>query len=199
MSRFWWNRARPWHTFELVSFLVGLRTYQHPGSVCGVISSVFVCGGFKRGLGGTVRERSSDRHVTGQWLVTVTSGIASEMHCRKSVAQAGGFWVDQVATLQANRTVSTPPVASALLITASNRNPSCVRSHEKVGSWSMWPRDQQVHRKRLSDCTSWNTSSCWARQELPTVVENTEVSVPSLGESGSWPYWKATHVFTLYI
>jgi len=26
-----WNRARPWHTSELVSFLVGLRTYQHPG------------------------------------------------------------------------------------------------------------------------------------------------------------------------
>ena len=27
----WWNRARPWHVSELVSFLVGLRTYQHPG------------------------------------------------------------------------------------------------------------------------------------------------------------------------
>ena len=26
-----WNRARPWRAFELVSFLVGLRTYQHPG------------------------------------------------------------------------------------------------------------------------------------------------------------------------
>jgi len=25
-----WNRARPWHAPELVSFLVGLRTYQHP-------------------------------------------------------------------------------------------------------------------------------------------------------------------------
>ena len=24
-------RARPWHASELVSFLVGLRTYQHPG------------------------------------------------------------------------------------------------------------------------------------------------------------------------
>jgi len=29
-SRFCWNRARPWHASELVSFLVGLRTYQHP-------------------------------------------------------------------------------------------------------------------------------------------------------------------------
>jgi len=30
-SRCCWNRARPWHSSELVSFLVGLRTYQHPG------------------------------------------------------------------------------------------------------------------------------------------------------------------------
>ena len=27
-----WNRARPWHASELVSFLVRLRTYQHPGT-----------------------------------------------------------------------------------------------------------------------------------------------------------------------
>jgi len=26
-----WNRARPWHASELVSFLVGRRTYQHSG------------------------------------------------------------------------------------------------------------------------------------------------------------------------
>jgi len=31
-SRCCWNRARPWHASELVSFLVGLRTYQHLGS-----------------------------------------------------------------------------------------------------------------------------------------------------------------------
>ena len=30
-SRCCWNRARPWHAPELVSFVVGLRTYQHPG------------------------------------------------------------------------------------------------------------------------------------------------------------------------
>ena len=30
-SRCCWNRARPWHASELVSFLVRLRTYQHPG------------------------------------------------------------------------------------------------------------------------------------------------------------------------
>jgi len=29
-SRCCWSRARRWHTSELVSFLVGLRTYQHP-------------------------------------------------------------------------------------------------------------------------------------------------------------------------
>jgi len=28
-SRCCWNRARPWHASEPVSFLVGLRTYQH--------------------------------------------------------------------------------------------------------------------------------------------------------------------------
>jgi len=31
-SRCCWNRARPWHASEFVSFLVGLRTYQHPGT-----------------------------------------------------------------------------------------------------------------------------------------------------------------------
>ena len=30
-SRCCWNRVRPWHTSEVVSFLVRLRTYQHPG------------------------------------------------------------------------------------------------------------------------------------------------------------------------
>jgi len=29
-SRCCWNRARPWYASELVSFLVRLRTYQHP-------------------------------------------------------------------------------------------------------------------------------------------------------------------------
>jgi len=31
-SRYCWNRECPWHAFELVSFPVGLRTYQHPGT-----------------------------------------------------------------------------------------------------------------------------------------------------------------------
>ena len=31
-SRFCWNRDRPWHASELVSFLVGLMTYQHSGT-----------------------------------------------------------------------------------------------------------------------------------------------------------------------
>ena len=31
-SRCCWNRARPWNTSELVSFLVGLRNYQHLGN-----------------------------------------------------------------------------------------------------------------------------------------------------------------------
>jgi len=30
VSQFCWNRACPWHASELVSLLVGLRTYQHP-------------------------------------------------------------------------------------------------------------------------------------------------------------------------
>ena len=32
MSRYCWNRAHPWHASELLSFLVGLRTYQNFGS-----------------------------------------------------------------------------------------------------------------------------------------------------------------------
>ena len=31
-SRCCWNRGRPWNASELISFLVGVRTYQHPGS-----------------------------------------------------------------------------------------------------------------------------------------------------------------------
>jgi len=38
-SRCRWNRTRPWHASELVSFLVGLRTYQHPG-ICEEIQQV---------------------------------------------------------------------------------------------------------------------------------------------------------------
>ena len=30
-SRCCWNRARPWHASELLSFLVGIRTYQQTG------------------------------------------------------------------------------------------------------------------------------------------------------------------------
>ena len=44
-SRCCWNRARPWHASELVSFLVGLRTYRHPvlPNICdaGVLTCVF--------------------------------------------------------------------------------------------------------------------------------------------------------------
>jgi len=41
-SRFCWNRARPWHSYELVSFLVGLRTYQHPGNIFGRFALLFL-------------------------------------------------------------------------------------------------------------------------------------------------------------
>ena len=40
-SRCCWNRARPLHASELVSFLVGLRTYQQPGSTCLLLLSHF--------------------------------------------------------------------------------------------------------------------------------------------------------------
>jgi len=33
-----WNRARPWHASEVVSFLVGVRTYQYPGTICDIKS-----------------------------------------------------------------------------------------------------------------------------------------------------------------
>ena len=41
-SRCRWNRARPWHAYELVSFLVGLKTYQHPCTVASLRSVVFL-------------------------------------------------------------------------------------------------------------------------------------------------------------
>ena len=41
-SRCCWNRARPWHASELVSFLVGLRTYQHPGKCCNTRHYIFL-------------------------------------------------------------------------------------------------------------------------------------------------------------
>ena len=37
-SRCWWNHERPWHASELLSFLVGLRTYQHLGSMTGWVN-----------------------------------------------------------------------------------------------------------------------------------------------------------------
>jgi len=40
-SRCCWNRARLWHAFELVSFLVGLRTYQHPATSLVIMESKF--------------------------------------------------------------------------------------------------------------------------------------------------------------
>jgi len=40
-SRCCWNRARPWRAFEFVSFLVGLRTSQHPGMRSLPIGSFF--------------------------------------------------------------------------------------------------------------------------------------------------------------
>ena len=39
VSQCCWNRACPWHASELVSFLVGLRSYQNPG-ICNVIYRV---------------------------------------------------------------------------------------------------------------------------------------------------------------
>ena len=41
-SRCCWNRARPWHASELACFLVGLRTYQHPGISALHTRSLFV-------------------------------------------------------------------------------------------------------------------------------------------------------------
>jgi len=45
-----WNRARPWQASELVSFLVGLRTYQHPGIYVSGLSLWLLNGSFL-GLG----------------------------------------------------------------------------------------------------------------------------------------------------
>jgi len=49
-SRCRWNRARPWHASELVSFLVGLTTYQHPGNIKAVGTCSNHCIGVKKHL-----------------------------------------------------------------------------------------------------------------------------------------------------
>jgi len=41
-SRYCWNRARPWYASELFSFLVGLRTYQHPRGISYGIENLLV-------------------------------------------------------------------------------------------------------------------------------------------------------------
>ena len=70
-SRCCWNRARPWHASELVSFLVWLRIYQHPGSYFCVFLQV-VCN-----LGDTAFELHRSR-VTGCDPVFVSSeGVKS--------------------------------------------------------------------------------------------------------------------------
>ena len=188
LTSWWWARVCSKHVEEWNKRIIYKRIVRQVGHLPEVVSrctvskiflkmmnSVFVCGGYKRSLDGIARERNAGRHVL-LWQ------LASLARC---TAQACGFWVDKVRTLQANWRVITPPVFSELLIAASNRNPSCVKPHEKVSGWSIWPRDQQVHRKGLSHCPSWNTSSCWTRQEIPNVVENTEVSVPSC--TVHWP------------
>jgi len=57
-SRCCWNRARPLHASELVSFLVGVRTYQHPDT-CSV------------GMSGCLQD------LVKSLLVTVRSGQTS--------------------------------------------------------------------------------------------------------------------------
>jgi len=49
-SRCCWNRARPWHASELVSFLIGLRTYQQPGKTVRAGRWLGLCRNMWRGL-----------------------------------------------------------------------------------------------------------------------------------------------------
>jgi len=59
-SRCCWNRVRPWHASELVSFLVGLRTYQHPGTA-----------------GWTDTERKAETSISEQKLWSLQSSIST--------------------------------------------------------------------------------------------------------------------------
>jgi len=63
-SPFCWNDARPWHASEFVSFLVGLRTYQHPG--------IFVnCNQVESGGSTTVHICTQTEHRTTQSTQTI--------------------------------------------------------------------------------------------------------------------------------
>jgi len=47
-SRCCWYRMRPWYAPELVCFLVGLRTYQHPGNVSDFNETCIFSTGFEK-------------------------------------------------------------------------------------------------------------------------------------------------------
>ena len=77
-SRCCWNRARPWHASELVSFLVGLRIYQNPGILRVKIKH-------------NVHPRTGHVRPEGEQTHSFTLSLTS--------AIGGGGWVVNVTTL----------------------------------------------------------------------------------------------------
>ena len=77
-SRCCWNRARPWHASELVSFLVGLRIYQNPGILRVKIKH-------------NVHPRTGHVRPEGEQTHSFTLSLTS--------AIGGGGWVVNVSTL----------------------------------------------------------------------------------------------------
>jgi hypothetical protein len=72
----WWQlvsrrcryRARPWHASELVSFLVGLRTYQHPGNNTTGMKHLLV-----------VHLRTGHEAPEGEWMYSSTLALTSAL------------------------------------------------------------------------------------------------------------------------
>ena len=105
--------ARPWHASEFVSFLVGLRTYQHPG-ICIRADEVAVCN--EKNISRLPFSQSVCRYVTMTSLRSTVGGTHLDLHFP---AVTGGlfwpmndaiqvFWRAVSRRWEGNRTPQTP-------------------------------------------------------------------------------------------
>ena len=85
-SRCCWNRARPWHASEPVSFLVGLRTFQHPGVSSG-------CSTYKKNKRVIVEEKLYEVRARLALFLASTSSISYTSW----LLFGGAFWMPRVS------------------------------------------------------------------------------------------------------
>jgi len=114
-SRCCWNRVCPWHASKLVSFLVGLRTYQHPGKTQAEIRWKHL--NSKRQE--TFKACQSAERVmatTSRWTHTSLHDNWRECIPRHAVKTAGGYSLEETWTSVAK----CEPFTTALRINTAN-------------------------------------------------------------------------------